>query len=101
VALVDGQLTAFLPRSERELVTLLPELEPMRSRAAGALGRALRDWLLRGRRSALPYETVDGLPIARSPLGPFLRQAGFVPYGPGFRLVTSAADGDPGQPTET
>ncbi len=100
VALVDGQLTAFLPRSERELVALLPELEPMRSRAAGALARALRDWMLRGRRSALPYETVDGLPIARSLLAPFLREAGFVPYGPGFRLLSAAAEGERQEPAE-
>jgi len=99
VVLVDGRLTAFLPRSEHELATLLPELEPQRTRAAEALARALRDWLLRTRRSALPYELADGLPIARGPLGPFLKRAGFVPYGPGFRLSIAAAEPTPEEPT--
>ncbi len=94
VALVDGQLTAFLPRSGEELTTLLPALEPQRARAAEALARALREWLLRAKRSALPCQGVDGLPIARSPLAPFLKAAGFVPYGPGFRLYTAAAGSD-------
>ena len=89
--LVDGQLTAFLPRSGEQLVTLLPQLEPQRSRAAGALARALREWLLRGQRSALPHESVDGQPIARSALAPFLKEAGFEPYGPGFRLLPAGA----------
>lgn len=91
VVLVDGQLTAFLPRSGEQLTTLLPALEPQRARAARALARALREWLLRAKRSALPCQGVDGLPIARSPLAPFLEEAGFAPYGPGFRLPPAPA----------
>jgi ATP-dependent helicase Lhr and Lhr-like helicase len=90
VVLLEGTLVAYSSAAERELVTFLPEDEPARSRSAQALAAALWRWLERSLRLALPYESVDGVPLQQSALAPFLRAAGFVPYGLGFRLAAPA-----------
>jgi ATP-dependent Lhr-like helicase len=101
VVLVDGSLVAYVRAGEGEIVTFLPTEEPSRSRAATALGRALARWSAAGR-AAVVWMSVDGEPVTRSALAPFLREAGFVPSGPGMRIrpeqsaaTAEAPDGAP------
>jgi ATP-dependent Lhr-like helicase len=86
VVLVDGVLAAYLARGEREMWTFLPAEEPARSRVAKALAGALARWALRSGRSLIGWDSADDMPLARSPLAPFLVEAGFAPSGGGFRL---------------
>jgi len=85
VVLVDGSLVASFRAGEGEIATFLPAEEPSRSAAGAALARALARWSAAGR-SAVVWMSVDGEPVVRSPLGPALRDAGFVPAGPGMRV---------------
>jgi ATP-dependent Lhr-like helicase len=87
VVLVDGALAAWLGRGEKEIVTLLPEHEPGRSRVAAALARALAGWTARTSRHGIGWSLVDGRPAGQSPLAPFLKDAGFIPWGTGLRLM--------------
>jgi len=91
VVLVDGSLLAGVRAGEGEVATFLPGEEPSRSRAAAALARALARWSAAGR-SAVTWMSADGEPIGRSPLAPFLRDAGFVPAGPGMRINPAHAE---------
>jgi ATP-dependent Lhr-like helicase len=88
VALVDGELAAYLGKGEREITPYLPEDEPQRTERARALAQALAHWAAATDRRALGWSLVAGEPIARSLLAPFLLDAGFVPSGPGLRLPT-------------
>jgi ATP-dependent Lhr-like helicase len=93
VAIVDGRLAAYLGRGERDLRTFLPAEGPLRARTARSLAVALAAWAARTGRSALGWNTADGVPLALGPLAPFLTAAGFVRSGPGFRLGGSPPDG--------
>jgi ATP-dependent Lhr-like helicase len=90
VVLVDGALAAWMGRGEKEIVTMLPGDEPGRSRVAQALARALAAWTARAARHGIAWTLVDGAPVAESPLAAFLKEAGFVPWGTGLRLMPSA-----------
>ncbi len=90
VILVDGALAAYLSRGDRQLLTYLPESEPLRSRVARALARALRE------RSRMPVgddhaprgmliEEIDGAPPSVHPLAPYLARAGFLTGAMGFQ----------------
>jgi ATP-dependent Lhr-like helicase len=94
VALVDGELAAYLGKGEREITPYLPDDEPQRSERARALARVLARWAAQSDRRALGWSLVAGEPIARSVLAPFLLEAGFVPSGPGLRLP-SQPEGEP------
>jgi len=91
VILVDGALTAYLARGDRQLLAFLPEAEPDRSRAGRAVARALLDRARAG--GDIPrgmlIEEIDGAPAALHALGPFLVEAGFVPGAMGFGAVSS------------
>lgn len=78
VILVDGRLSAYLGRSEKNLLTFLPEDEPERAQVARVTARALASLLGEGRRRALLIERIDGLPPADSVLAHHLKDAGFV-----------------------
>jgi ATP-dependent Lhr-like helicase len=88
VVLVDGVLAAYLARGEREMWTFLPAEERSRSRVARGLARALANWARRSGRGLIGWDSADDMPLARSPLAPFLVEAGFYPSGAGFRLGT-------------
>jgi ATP-dependent Lhr-like helicase len=77
VALVSGELVAWLGRGEQNLLTFLPADEPERSRRARALAAALAQLVDSGRQRALLVARVDGEPVQTSPLAPFLVAAGF------------------------
>src|SRR6185369_13248413 len=80
VLLFDGALVAYLARSDRQLLTWLPEAEPQRSQAARAIASRLID---RARSGGEPprgmlIEEIDGVPPASHFLAPFLAEAGFL-----------------------
>jgi len=87
VALVDGQLAAWLGKGERDLRPFLPEDEPARSAVGRALAEALARWAAGTGRASLGWAAEGGEPLAESPLAPFLAQAGFARSGPGFRIA--------------
>jgi len=84
VVLRDGRLLAWLGRSDRNLLTFLPDPEPEAGEAAAAVAGALSGLVESGRRRALLVAKVDGEDPDRSPLAPFLRAAGFLPGSRGF-----------------
>jgi ATP-dependent Lhr-like helicase len=86
VVLVGGRLVAWVSRGERDAFVLLPEDEPQRSRAGQGAATALAAWCQRTSRPTIGWGD-DGPSLARGPLAPFLRDAGFEPSGPGFRLA--------------
>src|SRR5439155_6405897 len=85
VVIVDGRLTAYIVRGRRELAVFLPQDEPLRSGTGAAAATALARWAGRAR-GPLGWSEEDGRGLAESPLAPYLKDAGFVPWGPGFRL---------------
>jgi len=84
VVLVDGRMAAYLPRGEGELVAKLPEDEPLRTRTAQAIAAALASWAQRTGRVTLGWKA--GGEEDRV-IGAALREAGFAPYGPGYRFM--------------
>jgi ATP-dependent Lhr-like helicase len=96
VVLVDGALAAHLRPGEGEILMFLPGEEPARSRAAAALARALARWSAAGRASVV-WMSVDGKPVARSALAGALKEAGFMPSGPGMRIMPGYAEAAEGR----
>jgi ATP-dependent Lhr-like helicase len=86
VVLVDGQLTAYLTREERELRAFLPAAEPVRSAAGRAAARGLGAWMRRTGRQGLGWDVDAEVPASRGPMAPFLTEAGFQPFGSVLRL---------------
>ena len=90
VVLVDGALVAYLARGDRQLTTFLPDGEPMRSKGARAIARALAERASRGDADEGPrgilLEEIDGAPAAAHPLAPVLAEAGFVAGALGMTL---------------
>jgi ATP-dependent helicase Lhr and Lhr-like helicase len=84
VILRDGHLTAWLGRADRNLLTFLPESEPEASETAAAIAGALAGLVESGRRRVLFVGKVDGEDPSRSPLAPYLREAGFLAGSRGF-----------------
>jgi len=74
VVLVDGVLTAYLRRGERELLLFAPQDEPQRSRLIRAAARALAE--LSAPRGMLLGE-IDGAPAATHETAPLFVEAGF------------------------
>ncbi len=95
VALVDGQLAAWLGKGEREVRPFLPADEPARSTVGRALARALADWGAQTGRASLGWAAEGGEQLAESPLAPFLSEAGFARSGPGFRIASAPSDAAP------
>ncbi|MBM3879221.1 MAG: DEAD/DEAH box helicase [Verrucomicrobia bacterium] len=84
VILVDGALRAWIPRSENNLLTFLPLDEPERSQFAAIIAQALSALVTRGLRRACLIPLVDGQPVERSFLAPFLIEAGFTAGSRGY-----------------
>jgi ATP-dependent Lhr-like helicase len=101
VVLRDGALIAWAGRTERNLLTFLPETEPSRSDAARDLARALAALVESGRRRAVLVSRVDGEAPVRSLLAPFLAAEGFLPGSRGLlkrQPLSSALGRDPASP---
>lgn len=86
VVLVDGNLSVYLSREQRELRAFLPETEPSRSAVGRPAAAALASWARRTGRLGLGWSPDEAVPAAQGPLAPFLIEAGFQTAGPGFCL---------------
>ena len=91
VVLVDGALRAYLGRGEKQLATFLPADEPVRSQVASRVASMLASIVAGGRRRALLITEIDGAPAAKSPLAPFLAEAGFAPSSLGYQMRAGRA----------
>jgi ATP-dependent Lhr-like helicase len=95
VAVVDGALAAVIARGDGEILPVLPEGEPGRTRTARGLAAALARWALRTGRTSLGWGGA-GAAADRAALADALRTSGFVPWGPGFRLSSTPPPAAPG-----
>ena len=89
VILVDGSLVAYLARGDRQLLTWLPEAEPLRSRAGRAVAHVLIDRArsgFDGPRGML-IEEIDGTPPATHAMASWLVEAGFIAGALGFQAT--------------
>ena len=88
VILVDGEMTVYLSRGNRELTLHLPDDEPFktrRARAAAAQLMAFAKGDARGRRAVF-VTTINDEPATAHPFAEFLVEAGFVRAGLGLHL---------------
>jgi ATP-dependent Lhr-like helicase len=98
VVLVDGALAAVVARGDAEIVPVLPEGEPARTRTARGLAAALARWALRTGRTSLGWGGAGGT-AEHAALAEALHESGFVPWGPGFRLSRTPPPSAPGLST--
>jgi ATP-dependent Lhr-like helicase len=85
VILVDGDLTAWLSRGDRQLLVWLPDQDPERGRALRALSRELARLAEEGAgRQGLLIADINGLPARDHVVAPFLVEAGFTPGAMGM-----------------
>jgi ATP-dependent Lhr-like helicase len=99
VLLVEGALVGYLARSDRSLLTWLPDVEPMRSNSARSIARLLFE---RARSATaggeaprgMLIEEIDGGAPAEHPMAPFLVEAGFLAgalgFQPNFRVASTS-----------
>jgi len=95
VILVNGLMACYISRGEKQLYVFLPEDEPLRSTVARAVAEALADIVQSGRRRALLLAEINDAPAARSPLAPFLTEAGFVSTAMGYQMRSRSAAARP------
>ena len=88
--LVNGRMSAYISRGEKQLYVFLPEDEPLRTTVARAVAQALASLVLAGRRRALLIAEVNDEPAARSALAPFLVEEGFTATAMGYQLRARA-----------
>ena len=86
VILVNGILGAYIGRGEKQLAVFLPEDEPMRGTVAREIAKLLAALVTNGMRRALLIAEVNDMPVAKSDLGPYLAESGFVPTAMGYQL---------------
>ncbi|MGZ5492883.1 MAG: Lhr family helicase, partial [Thermoanaerobaculia bacterium] len=86
VILVNGALSAYVSRGEKQLIALLPDDEPSRTNVARELAQALASVVTEGRRRALLVTRINDEPASKSALAPFLTEAGFVLTAMGYQL---------------
>jgi len=86
VVLVNGALSAYLSRGEKQLSVFLPEEEPTRGMVAREVATALASIVNSGRRRAFLISEVNGEKVANTPIAPFLAEAGFVATAMGYQL---------------
>jgi ATP-dependent Lhr-like helicase len=93
VVLYDGELLAWLGKSEQTLLTFLPDgtsaaspqrgphqgAEPVRGERAETLAQSLAALVSVGRRRALLITSIDGAPAAQHPIARAMIAAGFAP----------------------
>jgi ATP-dependent Lhr-like helicase len=91
VILVNGTLAAYVGRGEKQLRVFLPDDEPSRGTFARAIARALASLVTDGPRRALLLTEVNDEPVGKSPLAPYLAEAGFTPSSLGYQLRARGA----------
>ncbi|MGZ5462541.1 MAG: Lhr family helicase [Thermoanaerobaculia bacterium] len=90
VVLVNGLMACYVSRGEKQFYVFLPEDEPVRSTVAREIAKTLASLVLEGRRRALLVNEINEEPAARSPLAPFLAEAGFVSTAMGMQIRQAA-----------
>ena len=96
VILVDGEMTVYLSRGNRELTLHLPDEEPFktrRARAAAAQLMAFAQGDSRGRRAVF-VTTINDEPATTHSFAEFLVEAGFVRAGLGLHVPRPTGGGD-------
>jgi ATP-dependent Lhr-like helicase len=91
VILVDGALAAYVGRGEKQLQTFLPDDEPRRSLVEREIAKSLARIVEGGGRRALLVTEIDGEAVSKSPLAPFLAEAGFAPTAMGYQMRARVA----------
>jgi ATP-dependent Lhr-like helicase len=90
VILRNGQLVAWLRRSNPNLLVFLPAEEPERSQAAEGLAHFLcsrgQERMHADRHAGVLITTINGQPVAAHPMARFLMDAGFHPGPLGMHL---------------
>ncbi len=84
VVLRDGELIGYVGKTEKNLLTFLPEQEPARGEAARALAAALAALVDEGRRRTLLIGRIDGEEASQSAFGARLAEAGFTAMSKGY-----------------
>ncbi|MFS8068761.1 MAG: DEAD/DEAH box helicase, partial [Byssovorax sp.] len=84
VILHDGRLLGYLGRTEKDLLTFLPDDFTASSRSAKALAQALAALVDEHARRTLILGRIDGDDPEKSALGPHLVEAGFSPSSKGW-----------------
>jgi ATP-dependent Lhr-like helicase len=88
VILVNGALAAYVGRTDRFLLTFLPEDEPARGVVAAEVARMLHALATGGSdRPGMLVAEIDGVAAAAHALAPFLADAGFVRRPTGFQAA--------------
>jgi ATP-dependent helicase Lhr and Lhr-like helicase len=95
VVLRNGELVAWIGRTETNLLTFLPADEPARSAAAADLARTLGALVETGRRRAVLVGKVDGGDPRQSPIAPHLVGAGFLWGSRGYLKRLSSSPPSP------
>ncbi len=95
VILQGGALLGFLGKREEQLLTFLPNDEPLASAAARDLAAALADLVDSGRRRALLVVSIDGVPATSHALAEVLLRAGFTKKATGLWKRTKSASLEP------
>ena len=76
--LVDGELTGWLSRGDRQLLAWLPDDEPRRTHALRGMAAELARIAEEGAgRQGLLIADVNGRPVDAHPIAAFLAEAGF------------------------
>ncbi len=86
VILVNGALAAYLSRGEKQLSVFLPDEEPQRGSVARAVAQSIASIVTEGHRRAMLVSEINGEPVAKAALAPFLAERGFVPTAMGYQL---------------
>ena len=86
VILVNGLMACYISRGEKQLYVFLPDDEPLRSTVAREVANAIADIVREGHRRALLIAEINDEPASRSPLAPFLVEAGFAATGLGYQM---------------
>jgi ATP-dependent Lhr-like helicase len=84
VVMWRGALVGYVGRTEKSILTFLPDADADRAHAAEALAGALADLVSRGGRRALLVSKIDGRTPGESPLSGYLERAGFGASSRGF-----------------
>jgi ATP-dependent Lhr-like helicase len=84
VILFEGRLLGYLGRTEKDLLTFLPDDFGATSRSAKALAQGLASLVEEHARPTLILGRIDGDDPEKSPLGPHLTEAGFSPSSQGW-----------------
>jgi ATP-dependent helicase Lhr and Lhr-like helicase len=100
VILINGELTAFLSRAEKSLLTFLPKEESLAAKYHAGIAKVLADLIRLGKRRALYLTEIDGEPPEKSALAQALLREGFVAYPGGWQFKIRNAEGNLTQSTQ-